>query len=61
MYNETLRIINNRLKLIDQISLEDDLFNEEWRELCNIRNSLYTLIKIQKRQQTHKSYEKETK
>ena len=48
MYEQMLSDVRNRLKEIDQISLEQDSFNAEWKELSDIEDSLIRLIKIEK-------------
>ena len=49
-YKEMLRTISNRMKLIEQLALEDDKYNDEWIELAVVRNCLYKLVKVQERQ-----------
>lgn len=39
-----------RLSMIREISLEDSLFNEEFRELKSLQDNLLRLIKIREKQ-----------
>ena len=39
-----------RLSVIRELSLEDDLFNEEWQELRVLQDSMLRLIKIREKQ-----------
>ena len=43
-----LEIVRMRLTEIDQISLEDESFNAEWKELSAMEDGLIRLIKILK-------------
>ena len=43
-----LGVVRNRLLEIDQISLEQDSYNAEWKELSAIEDNLIRLIKIEK-------------
>ena len=45
MYEAMLEAIRTKLKLIDQIALEDDKQNDIWIELKVVENSLIKLIK----------------
>ena len=46
-YKNMLHKITNRMKLIEQLALESDRYNEEYIELCHLRNSLYKLAKLE--------------
>lgn len=48
MYQAMLISVRHRLKCIDQISLEDETFNAEWKELSAMEDTLIRLIKITK-------------
>lgn len=43
-----LEAVRNKLKAIEQISLEDESYNEEWLQLLVMQNSLIKLTKIVK-------------
>jgi hypothetical protein len=47
-YKLMLELVRMRLKEIDQISLEEDSYNNEWRELSAMEDNLIRLIKITK-------------
>ena len=51
MYEQMLAMVRHRLAEIDQISLEEDSFNEEWKELSAMEDSLIRVIKIIKERQ----------
>jgi len=48
MYEVMLGVVRVRLQDIDQISLEQDTYNKEWKELSAIEDGLIRLIKIEK-------------
>lgn len=48
MYETILYAVRARLKAIDQISLEVDTYNDEWKELSAMEDNLIRLIKITK-------------
>ena len=48
MYENMLESIRVQMKRIEQISLDDVSFNDEWRQLAIIEGSLLRLLKIYK-------------
>lgn len=47
-YKLMLELIRDRLRKIDQISLEEESYNSEWKELSAMEDNLIRLIKIEK-------------
>jgi len=47
-YREMLVNVNVRLEYIEQISLEEDIYNEERIQLMVMQSCLYKLLKLQK-------------
>lgn len=45
-YRIMLAMVANRLTVIKDISLEKEDYNEEWRELKKVENSLIKLLKL---------------
>ena len=48
MYEAMLDTVRSRLTEIDQVSLEDEGYNKEWKELSAMEDCLIRLIKIEK-------------
>ena len=46
MYKVMLADIRHEKKMIEQIALENDSYNDEWEELAEVENHLIRLIKI---------------
>jgi len=50
-YQQLLKDINNRMAMIMDVSLEEEVFNQEWLELSKMKDSAYRLLKIKKEQE----------
>ena len=64
MYKVMLYDIRYEKKMIEQIALENDSFNDEWEELAEVENHLIRLIKIRDKrgmEAVQSIYEKESK
>ena len=55
MYKAMLDEVVVKIRTIEQISLEDESYNNEYRELAIIRDCLIRLIKIENRRFTDES------
>tara|TARA_R110000772_G_scaffold5454_4_gene19489 strand:+ start:4788 stop:4970 length:183 start_codon:yes stop_codon:yes gene_type:complete len=51
LYQSMLNHARVRLKEIDQVSLEQESYNSEWKELSAMEDTLIKLIKISKGRQ----------
>ena len=46
LYEEMLQRVRAKMSMIEQVSLENDSYNAEWKELSVMEDSLLKLIKI---------------
>ena len=51
-YQNTMKIVNIRLKQINEISLEREYFNSEYQALCVIKQELAKLIILERNPET---------